>query len=108
MENIDWASVLFWGLIIWLSLKAFEGYLKAKNAQLERELGDLQKKVRETIIKVNVEKHGDVFYLFEQDTDRFIAQGKNADEIKEVLLKRFPDKTVFADKKVLETVGLTL
>lgn len=108
MEDFNWSGFIIWTLCIWVVLKVVQGYLEAKNEQLKKDLEELEKKVKKAIIKVNIEKHGDVFYLFEKDTDKFIAQGKDADEIKIVLEKYYPNKTVFADKKHLETVGLKL
>ncbi len=108
MENFNWSTFLLTFVITWVVLKIFQSYLEVKNEQLIKELTDLQEKVKKAIIKVNVEKHGDVFYLFEKETDRFIAQGRDADEIKTVLEKYYPNKTVFADKQHLETIGLKL
>ena len=31
METIDWTSVIFWTLGIWLALKVIQKYLEAKN-----------------------------------------------------------------------------
>ena len=108
MENFNLSTFLLAFVITWVVLKIFQSYLEVKNEQLIKELTDLQEKVKRAIIKVNVEKHGDVFYLFEKETDRFIAQGKDADEIRIILEKHYPNKTVFADKEHLETVGLKL
>lgn len=108
MEDFNWFGFIVWTFCVWMVLRIVRGYLEAKNAQLEKDLNELKTKIKEKIIKVNIEKHGEVFYLFEKETDRFIAQGKDADEIKNVLQNRYPDKTVFADKEHLETVGLKL
>jgi hypothetical protein len=101
---------LIWGFIVgsaiaWVILKIIAGYLKAKNEILREQLEEVTKKVNEAIIHVNVEKHGEVFYLFEKETDRFIAQGTNFDEIKAHCLSRFKEKTVVADEDQLNQLG---
>lgn len=108
MEDFNWSG-FFWGFVItWVILKLFQGYLETKNELLKKDIEQLEKKLKTLIIKVNVEKHGEFFYLFEQETDRFIAQGKSADELKSILQQRYPDKTIFADKRHLESIGLEL
>lgn len=106
MENIDWASVILWSIGIWLALKAIQKYLEAKNEILKEELEGLQKRVKEKFIHVNIEKHGNVFYLFEKETDRFIAQGLNMDELKAHCDARFKKSVIFADDADLKLNGL--
>ena len=46
------------------------------------ETGDNVKKYLSSIIHaVKSEKHGDVIYFFEEETNKFIAQGRNDDEL---------------------------
>lgn len=108
MEDFNWFGFIVWMLFVWLVLKIIQGYLEAKNAQLRSQLKEIDKKVKELFVRVNIEKHGEIFYIFEQETDRFIAQGKTADEIKEIMQKRFPDKTFIATDEELKKSGLTL
>jgi hypothetical protein len=49
----------------------------------------LVKKISDVVHPVKVEKHGDITYWFDADTDRFIAQGYTQEEIVEVLKKRW-------------------
>jgi len=54
------------------------------------ETGDNIKKYLNSIIHPVVsEKHGDVIYFFEEGTDKFIAQGRNDDEIVAALKARW-------------------
>jgi hypothetical protein len=95
-------------VITWLVLKLIAGYLHAKNAQLKDQLNELDKKVKELFVRVSIEKHGEVYYIFEKETDRFVAQGKTADEIKEIMQQRFPNKTFIATDEEIKSSGLTL
>lgn len=72
--------------------------LQAKNEELKEKLVELAKQ----FIFVKPEKHGDVIYLFEAETDRFIAQGRTAQELKEHCRERFPDKNVVISNDYLK------
>jgi hypothetical protein len=99
------ADVFFWLIAIWLVLKVVERFLVARNELLAEQLVDMTRQIKEQIIHVNIEKHGSVFYLFEKDTNRFIAQGANFEEVKLHCLTRFKDKTVVADELQMDQLG---
>lgn len=103
ISTFFWGFV--WGMMIYFALKFISLYLKSRNEILAEQLEGLTKQLKEQIIHVNIEKHGSVFYLFEKDTDRFIAQGTSIDEVKEHCLARFKDKTVVADELQMEQLG---
>lgn len=106
MDNF--ISVLVWMLVIWLALNFIRLYLQAKNDILREELNEVSKKIKETIITVSIEKHGDIFYVFEKETNNFIAQGQTMAEIKEVMQKRFPKKTFVATEDHVKESGLEI
>lgn len=93
-------------LIIWAVAKFASLYMKAKNEILQEEIADLTQKLKNKIIHVNVEQHGSVFYLFEKDTNRFIAQGSNINEIKQKCADRFKDAVIVADEDEIKKYGL--
>ena len=95
----------FWCIVIWLFMKVWQTYLIAKNEELEAQIKDLTQKVKDQIIHVNIEKHGNVFYLFEKDTNRFIAQGSNFEEVKNHCETRFKNKSVVADEAQMDQLG---
>lgn len=93
-------------LIIWAVAKFASLYMKAKNEILQEEIDNLTTKLKNKIIQVNVEKYGSVFYLFEKDTNRFIAQGSDISEIKKKCEDRFKDAVIVADSDELKKYGL--
>jgi len=99
-------EIIVWCLLIWLISKFFSGYFQARNDILKEEIDDLSKKLKDKIIHVNVEQHGSVFYLYERETDRFIAQGSDINEIKKKCADRFKDAVIVADSDVLKKYGL--
>ena len=42
-------------------------------------------------IQMKVEQHGDVLYAFRKDTDDFVCQGANFEELRANFSKRFPN-----------------
>lgn len=54
-----------------------------------------------------IEKHGNIFYLFEEETDKFIAQGANWEEVRYNVSKTYKDKReLVVDTKHAKKVGL--
>jgi hypothetical protein len=98
-------DTIFWMIVIWLVMKVWETYLIAKNEALEEQVKEMTRQIKEQIIHVNIEKHGGVFYLFEKDTNRFIAQGTNFEEVKEHCEARFKGKSVVGDETQMEQLG---
>lgn len=106
MEDFNWISFITWSIVGWLVLRILQRYLEVKNALLKEELDQLEKKMKEKFIHVNVEKHGEVFYLFEKDSGQFIAQGKDMEELKSHCDQRFRRSVVIGNTDELKSVGL--
>ena len=106
MENFDWWSFIGYFMIGWGAMKLAQLYLKAKNEVLAEEIDQLQKRIENRFIQVDIEKHGDVFYLFEKKTGNFIAQGANMEQLKAHCDARFKNKVVFANDDELKSAGL--
>lgn len=74
-----------------ISTEQLEQATKRMKAQQPDDQGILE-------LEVNIEKHGDQFYLYRKDTDEFIVQGRSFDEIRPVLLQRFGSVRLVADR----------
>ena len=98
-------DIIFWLVVIWLVMKVWEKYLIAKNESLVEQIRDMQAQMKNSIILVEIEKHDDIFYLYEKDTQEFIAQGTNFDEIREHCKTRFKGKAVVADEAQMDQLG---
>jgi hypothetical protein len=99
-------EIIVWCVIIWLASKFFLFYLQARQEILREEIKELSNQLKNKIIQVDVEKHGSVFYLYEKDTHRFIAQGSDINEVKKKCADRFKDAVIIADSDVLKRHGL--
>lgn len=56
-------------------------------------------------LRVKIEKHKDMFYLYTQSDERFIAQGASKAEVTEVLKKYYSTVTIVADPDNIKEVG---
>ena len=57
----------------------------------------IRKRLDEIVHRVEVEKQGDVYYWYDQDNRKFLAQGKSDEEIIGVLKNRFPDHIFYLE-----------
>lgn len=70
--------------------------------QIEDELDEAEEA---SLVKIKIEKHSEVFYVFNQETDEFMAQGIDRKELEDALAKKFPEKTFMATPANLKEVG---
>jgi hypothetical protein len=99
-------DTIFWLVVFWLVIKMWEKYLVAKTESLKEQIKDMQEQVKNRVILVNIEKHDNVFYLYDKDTQEFIAQGSNFNEVKKNCETRFKGRSVIADEVQMEQLGL--
>ena len=100
------ADTIFWFVVFWLAIKVWQKYLTAKNELLVEQIKDMQAQIKNSVILVDIEKHNDIFYLYDKDTREFIAQGSNFNEVKKNCEARFKGKSVIADEVQMEQFGL--
>jgi len=91
-------DTIFWVAVFWLVIKIWQKYLTAKNIILEEEIKGMADQIKNNFIRVDIEKHDNMFYLYEKDTREFIAQGSNFEEVKQRCEARFKGKAVVADE----------
>jgi hypothetical protein len=62
----------------------------------------VQEEINESLIKITIESHSGMFYVFNKDTDEFMGQARTRKELEEVLAKRYPDKRFMATPENLK------
>jgi hypothetical protein len=100
------------------------GWLRASKSILDKILGDpdsmmnLLKKYKDakddevgdnvSVRELRVEKHGEQLYLFDKDSNEFLAQGSTLQEAIANVEKRFPDQTFcgLMSKEEADTLGI--
>ena len=61
--------------------------------------------IKEKLIKITIEKHNDMFYVYDMEDNTFMAQGSTKEQLEESLRTRYPGKTFAADNDNLKEVG---
>jgi lipopolysaccharide export LptBFGC system permease protein LptF len=77
-------TFLFWYAIGWFLFNFLvrpwaQSRLEERIRELDQEIEDIKRVYK----RVKIEQYGDTFYLFNADTDEFIAQGRTMQEIQD-------------------------
>jgi len=72
----------------------------------EKFIGHLQQSQEDDVtIQITIEKHNDVFYVYDRQTNEFMAQGSSKDEVENNLKKRYPGKSFGCAESNLSQTG---
>jgi frataxin-like iron-binding protein CyaY len=67
---------------------------------------EVERQAEESRIDIKIEKHEGGFYVFNKDTNEFMAQGQTRKQLEDALAARFSGKRFYADVDNLKEVGL--
>jgi hypothetical protein len=59
----------------------------------------------EELIHIVIEKHNDMLFVYDKDTNQFMAQGTTKEDVEKVLVERFPGKRFACSESTLKEVG---
>lgn len=97
------------GLFVWVMgvLSGWQARERYAQRVLQKLMGEVKESEEESeeLIQITIEKHNEVFYVYDRKTKTFMGQGKNRDEIEDVLHERFPGKRFGASEQNLIEVG---
>ena len=57
---------------------------------------------RRHTLYVKVDIVGDVIYVYEKESDKFLFQVKSFDELKEILAKQFPNRNILTSREDMD------
>ncbi len=100
------------GILIWAHGIGMGWKLREKRAQevMEKIVGSMEEELREqqeNFIPIVIEKHNNVFYVYNKETNQFMGQGVSRKELEDILHKSFPGKRFGATEKNLIEMGFT-
>jgi predicted transcriptional regulator YdeE len=61
--------------------------------------------IAEDLIQIKIERHSGQYYVFDKETDEFMAQATTREELEDSLAKRYPEKRFAATPENLKEVG---
>jgi len=97
--------------IVWIGgavsgWKAREEHAKQVTEKfIEHIHSSVQQEVEESVIQINIEKHNNMFYVYDKETNEFMAQGSCKDEVENNLKKRYPGKSFGCSESILSQTG---
>ena len=93
-----------WALFNWVVRPWLVRRLETRIAELELVL----EKVNENVIEAKIEEHHGQFYLFDKNTDHFLAQGYTAQEIGDKMKKKLQVYVTAGDPDVIQRFKATV
>ena len=66
---------------------------------------DLEEQAQASIIKITIEQHDGVYYVYDMEDSSFMAQGVTRKDLEVDLANKFPGKTFAATKENLAEIG---
>jgi hypothetical protein len=90
-------------LLLWIACTYFivqimfgiQDALREVNNDLEKQL---IKRLDEIVHRVEVVEENSMYYWFDQDNNKFLAQGRTTEEIIDIIKARFPDHVFYFEK----------
>jgi hypothetical protein len=65
-----------------------------------------QQDLQENSIQISIERHNDTIFVYDKTTKQFMAQGKNAKELEDQLMAKYPGKKFAATTEEIIKSGL--
>jgi hypothetical protein len=76
--------------------------LNAKRKLLSYRIQTAMQAIEERTLECTVEQHGKALYLWEKETDKFMAQGNTIEELFENAKKYFPDTVLLIEEDTIK------
>lgn len=96
METVIEFVVFVCQVVFWYWVASWVvAFLLSRNQANEQEKTELIAKLNTMVHLVNIEKHGDTYYWFDENNGDFLGQGKTSDEVINHIRSRFPTHWFF-------------
>ena len=104
MEIILTVLALF---LVWFigALYGWHAHERMVLRSLRYAIHELQEHINETHIRIKIEKHDGILYVYDNTTHVFMAQGKDRFEIEKQLQDKFPGKRFAAEPTDILLLG---
>lgn len=98
-------SILYWLLAAAIGYVAFRvvGFILIRRHIQRLVQQALEERAASSILIANVEQVNDVYYLYNKESNEFLAQGRTLDEISEHFKLRFPEKSCVIKESTLDS-----
>lgn len=104
-EFLSIFAVFILGFILGWVLR--EEMAKRRVDALLNQLGGELENVAKDLINIKIEQHSGMYYVFNKETDEFMAQASTRQELEDSLAERYPEKRFAATPENLKEVGFS-
>ena len=80
-------------------------YRRAEEKETDMILDEIERIVeqeRQNTLYVKVDIVGDVIYVYEKESDKFLFQTKTVNELKEMLAEQFPNRNILTSREDMD------
>ena len=93
--------------VVWLigAVQGWQAHERMVRRNLRHAIHEFQEHINETHIRIKIEKHNDMLYVYDNTTHVFMAQGKDRYEIEKQLQDKFPGKRFAAEPTDITLLG---
>lgn len=77
----------FWYFVV----QVLSNFILSRHQERHEQVREIVEEMAKLVHNVHEETHGDIKYWYDKEDDQFLAQGRDYNEIVNVLKKRFPD-----------------
>jgi hypothetical protein len=89
---------ILWAMATWIIANIILGVMDVFR-EVDTELTDkIRQRLDEIVHRVEVEQQGDVYYWYDQDNRKFLAQGRTTEELVAVIKNRFPQHIFYFEQ----------
>jgi hypothetical protein len=100
--------VLF-GIVVWaLGVKSGWDARERHASKITKQFLDAMQDAeedQEELLHIVIENHNDMLFVYDKDTEQFMAQGSTREDVEKVLVERFPGKRFACHESILKEVG---
>jgi hypothetical protein len=94
----DLIEIVCQGLLVYFVVKLILNFMNF-HSNMKETSKQIQDYLHSIVHPIKSEKHGDVIYFFDEETDAFIVQGRNDQEIRDALRARWEDHIFLVGQK---------
>jgi len=98
----DFLIGVFVGAVLYRTYLEFR--LKLLEKRIEDRIDSTLAQLKKSIIDSKIEFSNGVYYLYNRNTNEFIAQGNNFEELEKAAKKKYPDKLFNVPQKELNEI----
>lgn len=108
---IEFVTFVIQALAWYIGLTLLFGWILKFNSKNEKTLrmNEFKEKLNEIVHRVSIEKHGDVYFWFDEDDGEFLGQGQSEQECINHVKQRFPQHLfIFSNNKYIKGPDWTI